>query len=100
MARATGLRFKSPKWRRVRVAVHERDDYTCQGCGVRATPPPNYDGSRAVELSRYMWLVVDHNLSTARGGGDELDNLQTLCKTCNGSKGAQTMDEWLGREGH
>jgi len=41
-------------------------------------------------------LEVDHILPVARGGTNNADNLQMLCKPCNMSKGAKTMEEWQG----
>ena len=40
---------------------------------------------------------VDHIVPKARGGSDDLRNLQVLCGPCNRSKGARLMDEWPGR---
>lgn len=40
-------------------------------------------------------LEIDHVVPIARGGGDDLDNLQALCGTCNAAKGTKTMDEFL-----
>jgi len=39
---------------------------------------------------------LDHIWPLARGGCSALHNLQWLCEHCNCSKGAKTMDEWLG----
>lgn len=50
--------------------VFELDDYTCRLCG-------------AVDD-----LEVDHVVPLARGGGNDLANLQTLCGRCNRLKGA------------
>lgn len=52
-----------------RARVFERDNHVCKNCG---------SGSD---------LTVDHILAVTRGGSDDLDNLQTLCATCNASKG-------------
>ena len=38
---------------------------------------------------------VDHMLPLSRGGSNWPVNLQLLCATCNTSKGALTMEEWL-----
>ena len=39
-------------------------------------------------------LEVDHILPRARGGTDDVSNLQLLCSACNRSKGSKTMEEW------
>lgn len=39
---------------------------------------------------------IDHIVPLSRGGGNELDNLQILCMSCNFSKGTKTMAEWVG----
>ena len=36
---------------------------------------------------------IDHIHPQAKGGGDELDNLQLLCANCNRRKGKGTMDD-------
>lgn len=40
-------------------------------------------------------LEVDHIVPWSRGGTHERSNLQALCKSCNRSKQARTMEEWL-----
>lgn len=54
-----------------RLAVLERDGHRCTKCGD-------------VEN-----LQVDHKYPVALGGGDEIENLCTLCRPCNSSKGAR-----------
>lgn len=54
----------------VRAQVFSRDGFKC----VRCQTPNN--------------LTIDHILSVRLGGGDELGNLQTLCRSCNSSKGS------------
>ncbi len=56
--------------------VKSRDGYRCRCCGCDA---------------RRM-LQVDHVSSSYRGGGNLLDNLQTLCRDCNAAKGTDTID--------
>lgn len=58
----------------VRDYVFQRDNYRCQGCGRCQTEMP---------------LEVDHIIPLAKGGSNDLSNLQTLCRGCNGSKGAK-----------
>lgn len=63
----------SPK---TRFEVFKRDKFTCQYCG--AHPP------QAV-------LHVDHIVSVASGGANDIDNLTTACSVCNGGKGAVSL---------
>ena len=39
----------------------------------------------------YRHLEVDHIIPSAKGGGDELENLQLLCGSCNREKGILSM---------
>lgn len=54
----------------LRWAVFRRDGYACLFCGSESN------------------LSVDHVFPVSRGGGNEPDNLQTLCRNCNSRKGA------------
>jgi len=54
----------------LRWEVWERDNFTCRHCGVR------------------RHLSVDHIIAESKGGPMTLDNLQTLCRSCNSRKGA------------
>lgn len=47
------------------------DQYRCQECGAVTN------------------LTVDHKTPISKGGTNELDNLQTLCGSCNSRKGAR-----------
>ncbi len=55
----------------LRTRVFERDAYRCRHCGG------------------WVGLSVDHIQPESRGGTLELDNLQTLCRSCNSRKGAR-----------
>lgn len=73
-AHQLGVRSPSKKARipaDTRWGVWERDNFTCQHCGCRRN------------------LAVDHIHPESRGGGLELANLQTLCRSCNSKKGAR-----------
>lgn len=56
---------------RVRPIVFARDSYRCRACGSTEH------------------LEADHIIPISKGGGNELDNLQTLCRPCNRRKGAK-----------
>lgn len=55
----------------VRKYVFERDRYQCKGCGK-----PHAETN----------LTIDHIIALARGGQNDISNLQTLCRTCNQQK--------------
>ncbi len=58
--------------RGLRTQVFERDEYRCVTCGD------------------YHNLTVDHVVPESKGGPTELDNLQTMCRSCNSKKGTRT----------
>lgn len=58
---------------RLRYLVMRRDRSTCQLCG--RTAQQGYQ------------MQVDHKTPRAKGGTDEIDNLQVLCSLCNSGKG-------------
>lgn len=57
-----------------RLAIYRRDNYACLRCSSTEN------------------LVADHVIPTSRGGANTVDNLQTLCHTCNGWKYTKTID--------
>jgi hypothetical protein len=65
----------APKRRRmprsVSAAVFARDHHRCLRCNTDER------------------LTVDHIWPVSRGGSDDLENLQTLCQSCNSRKGAR-----------
>lgn len=54
--------------RYLRPALFERDENACRFCGSTEN------------------LEADHIIPLARGGANELDNLQILCRSCNRRK--------------
>lgn len=56
---------------KLRTSVYERDEYACVQCGSRKS------------------LNVDHIHPVALGGSNDIENLQTLCRSCNSAKGAR-----------
>jgi len=71
---------RQPIPRRLRHEVFKRDGYRCRECGASKD-----------EIS----LEIDHILPVAKGGTNDIDNLQTLCRECNRMK---HTDEWVGGE--
>lgn len=59
------------KWQATRLAVLERDGWTCQRCGKHLI------GADA---------TVDHVIPKARGGTDDPANLAAMCRSHNSSK--------------
>lgn len=55
----------------VRAAVIARDGFACRHCGC----------------TDVQTFQIDHVVPWSRGGTDTVENLQTLCATCNRSKG-------------
>lgn len=63
---------------RLRHEVFKRDNYRCRECGA---------------TNKETTLEIDHIVPVAKGGNNDLSNLQTLCKTCNRAKHTRT---WVG----
>ncbi|MBD2676327.1 MULTISPECIES: HNH endonuclease [Nostoc] len=55
----------------VKKYVWQRDKYQCRSCGKTAS-----------EIN----LTIDHIIPLARGGQNDMSNLQTLCLACNQQK--------------
>jgi hypothetical protein len=78
IGRRNGVGARSPLPRRdldiskfVRTAIYRRDGNACRWCGSSEQ------------------LTLDHVIPQAAGGSDATDNLQTLCRSCNASKGSR-----------
>lgn len=63
------------EWSELRRSVFERDQFTCQYCGVHG-------------------YTVDHIIPLAAGGATELNNLVCACNSCNSSKSDRPVAEW------
>ena len=55
----------------VRKYVLQRNNYQCQSCGKKDTETK---------------LNIDHIIPLARGGSNDISNLQVLCSQCNQRK--------------
>lgn len=49
------------------------------------------DGFRCVYCESIERLTIDHIIPVTRGGGNDPENLQTLCRKCNSAKGAKAV---------
>jgi len=54
-----------------RCHVYERDGHACVTCGSQRD------------------LTVDHIVPISRGGDNDIENLRTLCRSCNSRKGGR-----------
>ncbi|BAQ63984.1 HNH endonuclease [Geminocystis sp. NIES-3709] len=57
----------------VRKYIYNRDKYQCQSCGKKLEETT---------------LSIDHIIPLAKGGSNDMSNLQTLCLNCNQHKKA------------
>ena len=55
----------------IRWDVWNRDKFCCVHCGTT------------------YFLTLDHIIPQSKGGKTEVDNLQTLCRSCNSTKGSE-----------
>lgn len=64
---------------KVRVAVYERDNWTCQACGVPTPLKGDPNGNNYPSL--------DHIVPQSKGGSHDITNLRLLCRWCNCVRG-------------
>lgn len=60
---------------KLRLQIYERDGFKCIQCGVQKN------------------LTLDHIKPESKGGKTSFENLQTMCKSCNSSKGTKYDEE-------
>jgi 5-methylcytosine-specific restriction endonuclease McrA len=73
----------------VKKAVFERDNYTCQICGI------SRDGIAELlpGLETKITWSIDHIIPRRCGGTDDMSNLQCVCYNCNNVKGDKFTNE-------
>lgn len=62
---------RKPIPEKIRYEVYARDDFKCKHCQIGTD------------------LTIDHIMPVVRGGTNDIDNLQTLCRSCNSRKGTK-----------
>lgn len=72
----------------VRRRVFQRCGWLCMLCGIHT--PESLQGA-----NQHNAPELDHIHPVSRGGEHTYANTQLLCRSCNGWKGARTMDEVL-----
>ena len=68
--------------KKLREYIINRDNFTCCNCGNSTHSEPN------------LLLEVDHIIPIAKGGYTVENNLQTLCRKCNRSKGDKLLRDY------
>lgn len=71
-----------------RKNIFERDNYTCQYCGIK--PPTKTQALKWMEKNQ---LNLDHIVPRSRGGKTLWSNIVTACYKCNSKKGNSTLEE-------
>lgn len=54
---------------------------------------------KCIYCSRKEKLTLEHILPTSRGGPNTPENAVMVCSSCNSSKGAKRLYEWIGLDG-
>lgn len=73
----------------LRIAILEKDKYTCQYCGKIGKPSKHYK-PKAIEFDEFDRIIsfeIDHIIPEFKGGKTILNNLILACRKCNRSKG-------------
>ena len=87
-ARENGRRYRARKKGATiqpvnEAAIYERDGHMCMYCGTT-----------------HNRLSIDHIVALNNGGAHAEDNLVVACRSCNSSKNATPLVEWLQTQPH
>jgi len=98
-AYADKRRANSRKWSkshpdkvRAKGAAYRAKKMGAVGRGVTAKECFEKYGHTCLACGSTKNLHMDHVVALANGGEHDIDNVQPLCRRCNGSKGARTID--------
>lgn len=87
------LKFRIPCHAALRAHIFHCDGFKCRRCEAKAAfIPANYDGRETLRTDTFVgdgWpdiLILDHVTTLKAGGRNVVENLQTLCETCNKRK--------------
>ena len=81
--------FRLKKYQALRKGVYERDNFTCYLCGARPDYiPPDYNGRYTLWAGGRL-LEIDHIRPRVFGGDHSIENLRTICNSCNSQKNSQ-----------
>lgn len=80
-AQRRALAPKSRKNKTFRMAIYNRDNWTCYLCGVTVEACKEYKPTQA---------TLDHVTPLSKGGLDTEENCKTCCQACNSRKGGRT----------
>lgn len=69
--------YGGKKWELMRRRIFRRDNYVCQDCGRICVEGDEDEG---------RWPHCDHIRPKSQGGGEDVDNLQTMCGRCHNIK--------------
>lgn len=78
------------QWQFIRALVFNRDNWTCQHCGIKIPPG---------EGTQTRHLQADHKRYPSKGAplsaflSQQLSDYQTLCNVCHGQKTAQSRSK-------
>lgn len=62
-----------PRYKEILESLLHKYNFTCSAC-------------RCTDVKK---LTIDHIRPVSKGGRDDIDNLQILCRSCNSKKGAK-----------